>query len=148
MKKPEVFRNTIDVLVNAFFDGTLMPQHCAACAVGNVLADANDMTVVEDPYKSYRWKGGQYNIWSTSLGPHEIVRLNDNVESPYSGKELAMIERAFEENTSKVCHSSEEEKMEDMFDGLMAVVDVLEDIHEVDDTKDVRDQFRSHPALA
>lgn len=39
MKNKELFERTTKVWINAFLNGTLASGHCAACAVGNLVAN-------------------------------------------------------------------------------------------------------------
>ncbi len=124
------FEHSVDVLVKAFLNDTLQHCNCHACAVGNLIADANELVydrewcsiivAKEKDGKSFPmdWYGsedaigeerGKKEMLSTGYQPHEIWK----------------IERAFES-------AVEGTKDERMYDGLMRVVEALADIHKVD----------------
>lgn len=148
MKTPERFDNAIKALVQAFFDETLAKGNCAACAVGNMVASAWGQKVGSDlrevacgPINNSSWN----NLFTTSDGVQfkglSFINSDDDGElaiypTGYSAEELAKVEYAFETNTSlewrhyRVSHKSE--IMEDQFKGLMAVVDVLCEIDNID----------------
>lgn len=139
------FNQTVDVLVKAYLNNTLMHGNCAACAVGNIIASSIGAEVKADEYAWFR-KGVEISpIWdevfcSNSPGSQEIYPseykgwVKRQIDaSGYSWQDLAAIEKAFELNHP--CTLEEwTEDIEDkaMFNGLMAVVDVLADIHGVD----------------
>jgi hypothetical protein len=149
------FNHSVNVLVKAYFYGDLEHQNCACCAVGNLMADAcgykiehlnddkslwtrsDDRTVIDpiewvhvfgtktrEEGKNFfrRKKISVVNTWFDL----ENVTTSVNqwaAKTGYSLVELARIENAFE--------SAQYGENDDtwMFNGLMAVVDVLADIH-------------------
>lgn len=137
MKNEKLFNETIDKLVKAYFDGTLEHGNCRACAAGNICGDSLwafwFFTTIafgrEDEYlregRGYRQiKQGEFN----QPFPKKY---------PYSLQELMDIEWAFET-------APKEGDWE--FNGLMAVVDVLEKIHECDTetTKATKQRFHKN----
>lgn len=134
------FNHSVNVLVRAFMNNTLEHTNCYACAVGNLVADANKLD-----YSKTGFNGGLVAhrrnekrvfpmFWLNPIGApgcieEEFVTNDVLLEcetTGYSVYELALIEKAFE--------GAEEGKSDDewMFNGLMAVVDVLADIHGID----------------
>lgn len=133
------FEKTVDVLVKAYLNDTLQHGNCAACAVGNMVADALNCKVSYDEgdFIWIRNKAEVQPIWDdvfvTSGDYHR--RSPENYTgwpkrqidaTGYTWQELARIEYAFE--VSDRGGSNDEW----MFNGLMAVLDVLADIHKVD----------------
>ncbi|PIQ22619.1 MAG: hypothetical protein COW65_02130 [Cytophagales bacterium CG18_big_fil_WC_8_21_14_2_50_42_9] len=132
MKHKELFDNTIKILVNAYLNNTLVHNNCCACAVGNIIA-AN----LEIKYdKDLKWIGRQL-AWSTVFVTKRSKTEQTQCPWAYNGKakeqidatgyawqELALLETAFER--APLGKNSEER----MFNGLMAVVDALCQIHE------------------
>lgn len=136
--KTATFENSVNVLVKAYFDGTLEHGNCHACAVGNLVTQACGFT-----YKKAYGVGvglmGCNILWShrdsyyepddSKLSWYAVVKVGKKsleglrqVEAVgYSIDELKRIEEAFE--------SVDWLSNDRMFDGLMAVVDVLADIH-------------------
>ena len=166
MKNPELYKKTVDILVAAYFNDTLEHGNCYACAVGNIIAgncgygfikmEKND--VVAPLFNVYTGCGKLYwdrdndinnNPLQKMTGGHfmelattkqwEFIR-----KTGYSGGELARIEHAFESAPGE-----EEYSDEWMFNGLMAVIEVLDQIHENKDeatTKESKDKFKKVPA--
>ena len=152
MKRPELYHKTVDILVDAYFADTLEHGNCYACAVGNIIA-AN-CNIQYDPYYMARgkliWKSGR-SFWddvfytSQSTQSFRIDEYEGNAKyqidsTGYTVYELAKIEYAFE--------TADKGKSEDewMFNGLMAVVDVLDEIHENTDeeiTLKVKSEFKT-----
>jgi hypothetical protein len=135
MKNKELFDKTIGILVNAYLNNTLVHNNCCACAVGNIIA-AN-MQIKYDPY--LKWTGRQL-AWSKVFV--SMPFKSDQIQRPwaytgnakeqidatgYAWTDLALIEAAFERAPKGT------NKDERMFNGLMAVVDVLCQIHELDE---------------
>lgn len=140
------FDNTVSVLVKAYFNDELAHRICSACAVGNIVADAIgtkpkrnnngvefDNDYFEDGSPAMR---GWYNelLKGQSNGGKEQIEATG-----YTSDELIMIEHAFEwapgEPTSSTRFGIWRGKCTDpdwMFNGLMAVVKTLADIHGVD----------------
>lgn len=155
------FQKVYDILINAFFTGTLAKGTCTACAVGNIVTAAQNGKVikVEDYFKStiptgnFVWS----NIFYTANGEQKnyIDRYPKKCEelkklTSYTAEELAEIEYTFETNTNikfDYYHQHTEQKiLEDQYNGLVAVFDVLmrlDNITEVEPQK----KLREHPNL-
>lgn len=144
------FQNTVDILVKAYLNGTLAHGDCAACAVGNIIAakvgakvDISDIDICggewirNGNYLTIGWN----EVFVTREGqqlisPHNYfgqIKLQIDA-SGYSWQDLAKIEFAFEsaekpEGLDYAPHREECLNEEWMFNGLMAVVDVLAEIH-------------------
>ncbi|KAA5545017.1 hypothetical protein [Adhaeribacter rhizoryzae] len=135
MKNKELFDRTVKILVNAYLNNTLVHNNCGACAVGNIIA-AN----MQIKYDSYlKWIGRQL-AWSTvfvtmPFKSEQVQRpwayngsAKEQIDATgYSWQELALIEAAFE---SAPKNTTPDERM---FNGLMAVVDVLGQIHDLNE---------------
>ncbi len=154
------FTQTINVLVQAFLNDTLQHSNCRACAVGNILGGsawtslfctASGKQIIaeegvttpygndDDEFKAIPIEGVYANIWLSRQ--KEGRRLID--ASGYTLEELAAIERAFE--LSPKGNNNEEW----MFNGLMAVVDVLAEIHNIDlKEREETKQLFTKPVLA
>lgn len=140
------FGNTVSILVKAYLNDELAHKTCSACAVGNIVAAAIGTKPKRSPEGSSiefdnnffdngdpAHAGWYYTIngTSSSEGRYQIEKTG------YSVKELQEIEHAFE-------HAPGDPTRKDglfrgacidpvwMFNGLMAVVDILADIHNVD----------------
>ncbi len=127
MKNEKLFNETIDKLVNAYFDGVLSHKDCTKCAVGNIVCDGQwgqvFKTVKTSAHKTWF---GEYPIIVRSDSTYsQVARYHtfDFSIYPYTKDELQQIEWAFET-------APKEGDWE--FNGLMAVVDVLMVIHECD----------------
>lgn len=120
------FENAISALVKAFFDGSLRKGDCTACAVGNITGTASwaNVFVTAIGSKKQVWYGDMVAQAYGGIDHIESMCLNS---SGYSLKELAKVEFAFESNTKlfPTCAFSHDLIMQDQYNGLMAVVDVL-----------------------
>lgn len=137
------FENTVDILVKAYLNDTLIRGNCCACAVGNLVAHGLGLTYIleDDLYgdENLGWKEKPIVSWrnvfmSTVRDGHPSRQFID--EESYYGDakleidstgyhytDLARIEKAFESNYVGD---------DPMFSALCAVVDVLAEIHGVD----------------
>lgn len=144
MKNQKLFKDTTATLVEAFFDGTLKKGDCQACAVGNICGQRPDWASVFVTI---------YGHQSFELGAYRGTAKEVIDDTGYSPTQLARIEAAFESNTDIHYRDYENDYrsavIEDQFSGLMAVMDVLFDIHdvEVEEQSDYRQQFKEHPQL-
>lgn len=141
------FENSINVLVKAYLNDTLQHNNCYACAVGNLVAAANRFQYCQAKDMLNRLALVQNQALyafdsndTTSVGGnwYDLLDragsnpLNNNKGLPeiestgYTLDQIDKIEWAFERAARG--NSSDEY----MFNGLMAVVDVLAEIHKVD----------------
>jgi hypothetical protein len=134
------FKHTMDLLVKAYLNDTLIHGNCAACAVGNMIADSMNYSFKREKATGLpdglSWREA-YPVWDdvfvTAWGSQDIDkskyydRSKEQIDSTgYSMEELARIEYAFEKaNKGKTVDDY-------MFNGLLAVLEVLADIHGVD----------------
>lgn len=118
------FDNSVRVLVKAYLDDTLEQGNCHACAIGNLVADANGFKFVRIAFGLF-WENSEIAHW---FPVHEQMysKKQEQIDSTgYTLDQVARIEQAFECSTPA-------DDGDWMFAGLMAVVDVLADIHNVD----------------
>lgn len=138
----------MDVLVRAFFDGTLQPINPCACAVGNLICAANGLAMQARPSgrivsPATGWMG---LIRGVKPRPDDDKMLGWLANTGYALRELNRIERAFEGGAILAGDLDETVRAHS---GLMAVLDVLFDIHGVAaDEKPAHIARFSHPALA
>lgn len=140
MKNKELFTKTVNILVDAYFKNTLKHGDCAACAVGNIIR-GNGMQLcmrgddIEKYYtKSVQWLRHIKNTIRKDEEPQECdveIALEQINITGYSIEELNIIEKAFE--NPEIFYDGNDY----MFNGLMAVVDVLIEIHEGNETEKV-----------
>ena len=135
MKNQVLFDKTVRILVHAYLNNSLVAGNCYACAVGNIIAGN-----LQIPYDhNLKWKGRQV-AWpqvfvTLSCQIAQIKRpwayaglAKEEIDATgYTWQELARIEYAFERAPSAKTKEAR------MFNGLMAVVDVLSQIHEMDE---------------
>lgn len=151
------FEKAYNALYNAFMNDTLAKGTCAACAVGNIVADALGGKVSKS--------GNGFvcdvpNTWwsmffvTTDNKQHITDEYNDDINygrlkdlTGYSVEELAKIEFAFETNTkisfNEYFSSTEEQIMEDQFNGLMAVMDVMIELDDVKEGGKYKETFKN-----
>ena len=151
------FENSVDVLVKAYMNDTLVHMACTACAVGNLVADAHGTRPLKGTYGKITFDGGRIEIdregaddarafvyengrqprWASVFSTHNhqqrIFRhqyfglIKEEIEKTgYILEQLAAIEKAFE----SAPHGGSVDNWN--FNGLLAVVDVLAEIHGVD----------------
>ena len=129
------FQQTVDVLVKAYLNDTLNALDCAACAVANLISHQLNAKPV---YKRgvhitapvfISQSGERFCVpWEGYDAVLDIdlalPKTNVNKLIGYSNKDIARIEIAFLRGVGK--------SNIDNFNGLMAVVDVLAEIHGID----------------
>lgn len=137
MTNLEKYHHTISVLLKAYLNETLEKGNQCGCAVGNLIADSCGLTLRIGNFGNYRVDADNmpdwlYNICTSENGYQELEEEDIEVDvqqaftaTGYSFKELARIEYAFE--TAAEGYTPEAE-----YAGLMAVVEVLADIHQLD----------------
>jgi len=135
MNQSEKFYQSVNVLVKAYLEGTLIQGDCAACAVGNLVAAKGGLRRVS------------YNLWHTPEGRHvepfwfDLIKFPGELDGPeriqgnkqieligYSLAEVDAIECAFELRS----FTGNSAGVDTILKGLMAVVDTLASIHGID----------------
>jgi hypothetical protein len=135
MKNKEQFDHTVKILVAAYLNNSLVQSNCHACAVGNLVAANLDIRYDQD----LKWIGRQV-AWSAVFVTLRYQIAQNKCPAAYTGEakvqidatgytwqELARIEYAFERAATG--KTSEDHR----FNGLMAVLDELCRIHELDE---------------
>jgi hypothetical protein len=126
--KNELFNETVTILVKAYMNDTLEHADCEACAVGNIIAARCPDIYEKDP-----------GAWFDPMhGQKQLAKLQI-ASTGYSYEDVMKIEHAFE-NCEKPEHMKDTiwgnwKDPEWMFNGLMAVVDVLCEIHGMNETE-------------
>jgi hypothetical protein len=150
MINPELYKKTVDILYDAYFNNTLVHGDFCACAVGNLIA-ANTGEKILLRNTAVHMDGRKRRIMKldSERSPEWIkvfytVGINDTLfnscnykgfakleidSTGYSLQELMKIEYAFE-----VANKGESEE-DYLFNGLIAVLDVLSKIHEVEEAE-------------
>jgi hypothetical protein len=138
------FENSVSVLVKAYLNETLTHGDCLACAVGNLVSAACNYDPIDHlfastfdidgGYKGKGWAAVFCTIGDTDDDKRQYIRQSsytgeakEQIDATgYTWQQLAKIEKAFE--------LAPKGKNDDewMFNGLMSVVDVLAEIHNVD----------------
>jgi hypothetical protein len=156
------FEKAYNALYNAFMNDTLAKGTCAACAVGNIVADAIGGKILFNSSRD-SWECDLENGWwgdmfvTTHSFKQRIVTIKRNPEvkslrkriytlTGYKWNELAKVEKAFEKNTEiEYCYYdcySEKEIKEDQFKGVMAVMDVLIELDDIKEGEKYKDAFK------
>jgi hypothetical protein len=124
MYTKEQFHETVGILVRAYMKDTLEHADCDHCAVGNLIAAKAPELYKKDPGAWYSPMPGQKKL------------ANDQIKATgYSIEDIMHIEQAFEQ-----CDIPEGMRWNDfrndqyMLNGLHAVVDVLCEIHGMNET--------------
>lgn len=129
------FENTVDILVKAYLNDTLQHGNCTACAVGNIIAASCGFKFEKRIEKTniLKWVGHsveEAKEWYYGYGTLKVLETDLTLKTGYSHIELGLIERAFESSLDIGIKPDER-----MFNGLMAVVEVLSEIHGIDLTQ-------------
>lgn len=139
MNRPAMYQKSIDALVQAYFNDTLVHTNCMACAVGNLVAHANGAVVKRRNEQLVQWETDNEIIFNMSDVPQNLrwwngvlssrdPTISDGYGTGYTLKELSQIESAFEDRGT-----GSRDRNWEMFESLMRVVSVLDRIHEVED---------------
>jgi hypothetical protein len=159
------FEKAYNALYNGFMNGTLGKGTCHACAIGNMVADAMGAKIYYDKENSKLdcnkdnafWGQlfatsvlGKQNRYYVGLEFLPITQKNiRKVEklTGYSVDELCKIEYAFETNTQihnlYYQFATEQEVMDDQFNGLMAVMDVLIELDDIKEGTKYKETFKT-----
>jgi hypothetical protein len=139
MNRP-TFQETVSVLVKAYLNDKLKHGDCTACVVGN-LCGGNRMweyLFITDPLHKSQFKRNITAFKCQALGKSslQIIEEATNIclSTGYSVEELKRIEYSFETAPGYIGEDEQDMTIntdEWMFNGLMAVVDVLAEIHGV-----------------
>lgn len=137
MKNKELFDRTIAILVDCYFGKTLRHFNCYACAVGNLVAancgigykkcSESMYGIIYDTINGDTYQPEE-SAWFKIIRKDKPTPLTHfEVDATgYSIDELILIEDAFESaNPNQQAYVDA-----DGFNGLMAVIDALIDIHE------------------
>jgi len=147
-KNIELYKKTEQILFNAYFNGTLQHANCAACAVGNIIANNMGIKIIPDTSFGLSWEGynpDEISAWARLLTfdkwSNTAVKMIES--TGYTQNELTRIEYAFEGVRYKNWYKPN--NIEDnMFNGLVAVLDVLKGIHELDSVEPEKERFKNH----
>lgn len=139
MKDLKKFNHTVNVLLKAYLNDTLEHGNCTKCAVGNILANGEwafffHTTTSYQKKSRFKFipdtaylKGGRVHL-SEHPDRANLNKVLENITvSGYTIEQLECIENTFEDSVQDGMS-----KDTNMFNGLMAVVDVLAEIHEID----------------
>lgn len=158
------FEKAYNALLNAFMNDTLAKGSCKACAVGNIIADAMGGEVVSfKNVDSIDYSCSVNNVWWSDVfvTTDRVQKISTTKTRPYTKgfrkrmfiltgykwNELTQVEKAFEENTNigfwRYNKCTEKEIMEDQFNGLMAVMDVLIKLDDIAEGKKYKDAFKT-----
>jgi hypothetical protein len=128
MKNEALYNKTVDILVQAYFEDSLSHMLCQACAVGNIIAYHTNQRDKSGKLfcKDYSWSGLVRGHWIMDTPNEEKIADIQVKSTGYTAQQLLQIETAFEK-----CNGVGDR----MFNGLMAVIEVLDQIHENTDTQ-------------
>lgn len=151
MKHSQRFETAIHRLVKAFFDGTLSKGICSACAVGTMCNEYHEWSVLFlTDNNSNQLRTGLNRLRVGNFPPGIEIEKELILRSGYDADDLARIERTFEGSTKISYYYYDDFPrqaiMQDQFNGLMAVVDVLCEIEGID-AEPVKEYFSFDEAL-
>ena len=120
-------KEAIDIFLDAINNGTLVKGDPCGCAVGNLLAGAQGITLTKEPYlKGVKIKPDYNGDWY-DMGCRLLKLMAEKTE--FTHQQLLKIERTFENNTS-ITHTvyneyTKEEIRADQIKGLEAVIELM-----------------------
>lgn len=165
----DLYKKTVDILYNAYFNDTLVHMNSCACAVGNIIAANTGRTFKENPLKSdlrkIIWSDDKIPRWTQVFvtividhmhySPRFVTQTTSETKyrqdmaakaeimsTGYTWQELARIEYAFETAPSSVSYNQDDDEW--MFNGLVAVLDTLKEIHGIEDNQKEVVKFQQH----
>lgn len=159
MIREALYKKTVDILFDAYFNDTLRHENCYACACGNLIAAANGYTFIPTvdvpefmPEKKIVWDvtGGEYGDSAYRKHAHWYGLIKDIfhakreiaefeiLSTGYTIPEFKRIENDFEK-------ASQGDNNEDwIFNGLCAVLETLKEIHQVNSNEEEVKRFTHH----
>lgn len=157
MNKSKRFNNAIAALVKGYMENTLFKSSCSACAVGNMISHSMNIKIVNDSFSgNLCWSDNNRPYWFSvfcTTFKQQIIRENLYTKDAklqidstgYSWKELARIEFAFETSSkiteikySQLPYETRDVILDaDQLKGLMVVIDILCDIEEISQEKEI-----------
>lgn len=155
MENKELYEKTVSILVKAYQNDTLVHGDCCACAVGNMVAYNCGFEIRKPSDRSpFVWKfgenAGMFPSWKRVFVTIDNSFQNINPENYEFDAKVQIDSTGYSyENLAKIEHAFEMAPMglnDDcwMFNGLMAVIDVLDQIHKNTDpivTKSTKERF-------
>jgi hypothetical protein len=147
MTNKEKFHHTVNILVQAFLNDELAHKTCSACAVGNIVAAAtgtkpkrnDELAPIEFDNTFFADGSFAMNGWYATISGTKSIEGECQIRATgYTVDELKEIEYVFEHapgDPGKPDEGLFRGRCTDptwMFNGLMAVVDVLAEIHGID----------------
>jgi len=150
MLKESLYHKTVDILYQAYFNDKLEHGHPCACAIGNLVAANTGIAPVTVNDVSLFNTGTAFDgsQWYWLLKPENVgikkIIINNEVgeqqikSTGYSMKEILEIERAFEGADGG--DTDEDFK----FNGLVAVLETLKEIHQVENNDTELCRFKKH----
>ena len=157
------FEKAYNALVKAFFEGTLAKGDCSACAVGNIVADAQGGCI--DFFLGQAYCNTDNWFWSKlfmTIGGNQVINhpfydqekglaLTIETLTGYTYLEMAKVEKAFEQNTHIDIEDYSKytflDILEDQYRGLCAVVDVMLKLDGIEPDPKYAAKFREHKSL-
>lgn len=145
MNRENIYKKSCDILYKAYFDGTLQHENCSACACGNLIAGNKNYTFKKRGNENYfDWNESENsNHWYNKILGYKYYNEEgeDQINATgYTEQEFRQIEKAFEGINSIY---KEEDRM---FKGLVAVLEELAKIHEIEETTNTKEKerFKKH----
>ena len=132
MNRPELFTKTYNTLVTAWEKGDLKHGDCTGCAVGNICTGERYWPFAFTTRQRATFHDQQWKREGFPESTFEHFAVYQIGETGYKIAELAKVEHAFEiaiaRDYENLRHTSEGQYI-----GLCAVMEILWEIHEVED---------------
>lgn len=150
MNRPDIYKKSVQILYDAYFNDTLIHGECTACAVGNLVASNCGIQIKRsmDFFSEFMWKD-KFPMWKMvhtandegqRISPEKYLgEAKRQIDSTgYTWQETAKIELSFE---SAPKGNSDDDWM---YNGLVAVLDCLAEIHGIEDVSADKKRFELH----
>jgi hypothetical protein len=121
------FHHSVNVAVQAYINGTLEHMDCQKCYVGNLIrASGYNLKMNDDAHETYWLRHLQNKFRKVSVTYDLTIAMEQIVCTGYTDEELNRLEYAFEFSEFDL------DSDQYMFNGMMAVVEELAKIHNID----------------
>lgn len=147
MKNESLYHKTVDILYDAYFNDTLEHGDYCSCAFGNIVAANCGIKLTRDGIRNMvDYGNSEWFFCLTTSGSGKVFEnlkwnkegISQITETGYTLFDCAMIEQAFE------MADIGEDDDDWVFNGLVAVLNVLKQIHEVENNDTDLGRFKKH----
>ena len=144
MKNEQLYKETVDIILDAYNDGHLISGSACGCFVGNIVARRMGIAYNAPGYNGDWWYGVIYPINSNHASSEFVEKYGENgmkqiKVTGYSIQEVAKLEKAFENAATKLEKETDGScsSIQKSYVGMDAALKVLAEIHETDEKESI-----------